>query len=63
LIFITGSVIFFHATPRSTSYSLAILHSNAMAAKELGYRPRSMYWTTADAVNWFLDTEGPLVLG
>ncbi len=48
-----------HATPRFTSYSLAVLHSNAnishaKATRELGYHPRSNYRTIADTVHWFL---------
>ncbi len=46
-------------TPRFTSYSLAVLRSNAnishaKATRELGYRPRSMYQSIADTVQWFL---------
>lgn len=52
-----------HATPRFTSYSLAVLRSNAnisheKASRELGYRPRSMYQSIADTVHWFLSTNG-----
>jgi dihydroflavonol-4-reductase len=48
-----------HATPRFTSYSLAVLRSNAnishaKATRELGYRPRSMYQSISDTVHWFL---------
>ncbi len=48
-----------HATPRFTSYSLAVLRSNAnishaKATQELGYRPRSIYQSIADTVQWFL---------
>jgi dihydroflavonol-4-reductase len=48
-----------HATPRFTSYSLAVLRSNAnishtKATQELGYRPRSIYQSIADTVRWFL---------
>ena len=48
-----------HATPRFTSYSLAVLRSNAnishaKATRELGYRPRSIYQSIADTVHWFL---------
>ena len=58
----------FHGTPRFTSYSLAVLRSNAnisraKATRELGYHPRSIYQTIADTVNWFSNSAGPLVLG
>ncbi len=48
-----------HTTPRFTPYSLAVLRSNtnishAKATQELGYRPRSMYQSIADTVQWFL---------
>ena len=48
-----------HATPRFTAYSLAVLRSNAnishaKATHELGYRPRSIYRSIADTVQWFL---------
>lgn len=50
----------FHATPRFTPYSLAVLRSNAnishaKATRELGYLPRSIYQTIADTVHWFLN--------
>jgi dihydroflavonol-4-reductase len=50
----------FHITPRFTSYSLSVLHSNtnishAKATRELGYHPRSIYQTIADTVHWFLN--------
>ncbi len=49
----------FHLTPRFTSYSLAVLRSNAnishaKATRELGYRARTIYQTIADTVQWFL---------
>ncbi len=48
-----------HATPRFTAYSLAVLRSNAnishaKATQEFGYRPRSIYQSIADTVQWFL---------
>jgi dihydroflavonol-4-reductase len=48
------------ATPRFTPYSLEVLKSNsrishAKATRELGYRPRSIYESIADAVHWFLE--------
>ncbi len=51
---------FAHATPRFTSYSLAVLRSNAnishaKATSELGYRPRGPYESIADTVHWFLN--------
>ena len=47
-------------TPRFTPYSLEVLQSNcnishAKATRELGYRPRNLYETIADAVKWFLE--------
>lgn len=52
-----------HATPRFTSYSLAVLRSNAnishaKATHELGYQPRLLYQTIADTVHWFLGGGG-----
>lgn len=49
-----------HATPRFTPYSLEVLKSNshishAKATRELGYRPRHLYESIADAVHWFLE--------
>ncbi|MBI5839689.1 MAG: SDR family oxidoreductase [Chloroflexi bacterium] len=49
-----------HATPRFTPYSLEVLQSNsnishAKAARELGYKPRSLYETISDTVKWFLE--------
>jgi dihydroflavonol-4-reductase len=49
-----------HATPRFTSYSLAVLRSNAnishaKASRELGYAPRAIYQSIADTVHWFLN--------
>jgi dihydroflavonol-4-reductase len=49
-----------HATPRFTPYSLEVLKSNsnishAKAARELGYRPRSIYESISDTVKWFLE--------
>ena len=54
------------ATPRFTSYSLAVLRSNsnishAKAARELGYRARSLYESIADTVHWFLHMGEPQV--
>jgi dihydroflavonol-4-reductase len=48
------------ATPRFTPYSLEVLRSNsnishAKAARELGYRPRSLYESISDTVKWFLE--------
>lgn len=53
-----------HATPRFTSYSLAVLRSNsnishAKATRELGYRARAIYESITDAVHWFLDGGNP----
>ncbi|MFZ5879807.1 MAG: SDR family oxidoreductase [Chloroflexota bacterium] len=53
-----------HSTPRFTPYSLEVLQSNshishAKAARELGYRPRTLYESIADAVQWFLKTGNP----
>ncbi len=55
-----------HATPRFTSYSLAVLRSNAnishaKATRELGYRARSLYESIADTVHWFLNLRKPEV--
>jgi dihydroflavonol-4-reductase len=55
---------YYHATrstPRFTPYSLEVLKSNshishAKASRELGYRPRNLYESIADAVQWFLET-------
>jgi dihydroflavonol-4-reductase len=49
------------ATPRFTPYSLEVLKSNshishAKATRELGYRPRRLYESIADAVQWFLES-------
>jgi dihydroflavonol-4-reductase len=49
------------ATPRFTSYSLEVLQSNShishgKATRELGYHPRHLYESIADAVQWFLET-------
>ncbi len=49
------------STPRFTPYSLEVLKSNshishAKASRELGYRPRNLYESVADAVQWFLET-------
>ena len=48
------------ATPRFTPYSLEVLRSNAnishaKAARELGYKPRSLYESISDTVKWFLE--------
>jgi len=48
------------STPRFTPYSLEVLKSNshishAKATRELGYRPRHLYQSIADAVHWFLE--------
>ena len=50
-----------HATPRFTPYSLEVLKSNsnishAKATRELGYQPRHLYESIADAVHWFLES-------
>jgi len=47
-------------TPRFTPYSLEVLRSNshishAKATRELGYRPRNLYESIADAVQWFFE--------
>ena len=49
------------STPRFTPYSLEVLQSNshishAKATHELGYRPRPLTESIADAVQWFLET-------
>jgi dihydroflavonol-4-reductase len=49
------------ATPRFTPYALEVLQSNShisheKATRELGYRPRLLYESIADAVQWFLET-------
>ena len=49
------------STPRFTPYSLEVLQSNshishAKATRELGYRPRPLTESIADAVQWFLET-------
>ena len=46
-------------TPRFTPYSLEVLQSNsnishAKATRELNYKPRPLYDSIADAVQWFL---------
>jgi dihydroflavonol-4-reductase len=48
------------STPRFTPYSLEVLQSNshishAKASRELGYHPRRLYESIADAVHWFLE--------
>jgi dihydroflavonol-4-reductase len=48
--------------PRFTPYSLEVLQSNshishAKATRELGYRPRPLTESIADAVQWFLETQ------
>ena len=50
-----------HATPRFTPYSLEVLRSNsnishAKATRELGYHPRPLYESIADAIHWFLES-------
>jgi len=47
-------------TPRFTPYALEVLQSNsnishAKASRELGYHPRSLRESVADAVSWFMD--------
>lgn len=47
-----------HASPRFTPYSLEVLKSNsnishAKASRELGYRPRALQESIADAIRWF----------
>jgi len=47
-----------HAVPRFTPYSLEVLQSNshishAKATRELGYHPRSLQDSIADAIRWF----------
>jgi dihydroflavonol-4-reductase len=49
------------ATPRFTPYSLEVLQSNshishAKATRELDYRPRNLYESITDAIQWFLET-------
>ena len=49
---------FAHATPRFTPYSLEVLQSNShisheKASRELGYHPRHLQDSIADAVQWF----------
>jgi len=49
------------STPRFTPYSLEVLQSNshishAKATRELGYCPRPLTESIADAVQWFLET-------
>jgi dihydroflavonol-4-reductase len=49
------------SSPRFTPYSLEVLQSNshishAKATRELGYRPRPLTESIADAVQWFLET-------
>ncbi len=51
---------FTNSTPRFTPYSLEVLQSNsnishAKATRELGYHPRNLYESIADAVHWFLE--------
>jgi dihydroflavonol-4-reductase len=51
---------FAQQTPRFTPYALEVLRSNshishAKATRELGYRPRNLYESIADAVAWFLE--------
>jgi dihydroflavonol-4-reductase len=48
-----------NSTPRFTPYSLEVLKSNShisheKATRELGYRPRNLYESITDAVEWFL---------
>ncbi len=47
-----------HAIPRFTPYSLEVLQSNshishAKATRELGYHPRALQESIADAIHWF----------
>jgi dihydroflavonol-4-reductase len=47
-------------TPRFTPYSLEVLRSNsnishAKAARDLDYKPRSIYESISDTVKWFLE--------
>ncbi len=49
------------ATPRFTPYSLEVLRSNsnishAKATRVLGYHPRPLYESIADAIHWFLES-------
>lgn len=49
-----------HASPRFTPYSLEVLQSNshishAKASRELGYHPRPLQESIADAIHWFTD--------
>ena len=51
--------------PRFTSLSLGVLRSNsnishAKATRELGYQPRTLYESIADAVSWLLEYRHPL---
>ncbi len=48
------------SSPRFTPYSLEVLQSNsvishAKATRELGYHPRPLQISIADAIRWFLD--------
>lgn len=48
------------SSPRFTPYSLEVLQSNSQishekASRELGYRPRPLYESIRDAVQWFLE--------
>jgi len=52
------------ASPRFTPYSLEVLQSNsqishAKASRELDYRPRPLYESIRDAVEWFIDAARP----
>lgn len=51
------------AKPRLTPLSLEVLRSNCVishrrATQELGYAPRNLYESIADAARWFLDNRG-----
>jgi dihydroflavonol-4-reductase len=53
-------------TPRFTPYSLEVLHSNSYishekATRELGYRPRPLQESIADAIHWFFENRHLLI--
>ncbi len=55
---------FTRSIPRFTPYSLEVLRSNsnishAKATRELGYHPRNLYESIADAIHWFLEYRSP----
>jgi dihydroflavonol-4-reductase len=57
-----------HERPRFTTVSLDVLRSNsnishAKATRELGYQPRLLVESIADAVNWFLNNRRSIIGG